>query len=240
MTPELVRGDTAAWATLTDEEDRRANLEHVSLVSALVGGAPMPVRPAEPDGDAVTGTRDDAGHCTDTRPALRALIRGAADQRDVIGQLAALCRTCPVRATCLRTGRRAHGNGLHGGVVLLVGRVAPGAPEHGTPAPMTPGPHREHDGLTPTARRLAARRARVAELVAAGLTSTAIAAVLGIGNGTVTSDRRALLAEQSEPGPTPASAPEPAANQTTATQPPRLTQAQRRRRRGTRWRYRQG
>lgn len=151
----------------------------------------------------------------------------------MVGRLAALCTHCPVRATCLRTGRRTHDNGLHAGVVLLAGVIAPGTPQPGAPATMTVEPPRDEDrdALTSHARNLADRRVRVAELHAAGLTTAAMADLLGVSTKTITADRRHLRdAEQPEPAP-----PGPAAHQHTARRA-RPTRAQRRRQRGTRWR----
>jgi len=192
------------------------------------------------------------------------LAAGCRDQRDAAGVLRELCAQCPVRRSCLRTGRRTHTSGLAGGVVLLGGVVAPGGTA-GNPARMTDEPEYVAPVTGParhSSADLAERRGKVRAARLAGLSGPATSTALGLDASTVGNDlawlRRAGHVLPAS-GTTSTASVEPTTNQAPAAgaqhpvlvgpeapaapaRPARprrkLTRAQRRRQRGTYWRAR--
>lgn len=191
-TAELVRGDLAAWETLRGSHAARAaNVRNADSAGPLLDGLALPVRPARRDGEAVIDLSD--GACAAAGATYATYARGARDQRDVIGPLRHLCLQCPLRRSCLRAGRRTHGDGLAGGVVLVGGIVAPGGTA-GDPAVMTAEP--DHAPVKaparPPRRDIATRRRQVLAARQAGRSNQTIATALGVDPSTVGNDIAAL------------------------------------------------
>jgi len=204
---ELVRGDLAAWATLDrgHASARAANTRNLDIAGPLLGNLALPVRPVRRDGEAVIDLSE--GACAAAGASHARLARGAGDQRDVIGPLRALCQQCPLRRSCLRAGRRTHGDGLHGGVVLVGGVVAAGGTA-GDPAAMTAEPEHVAPVKTPARpprRDIATRRREVLAARLAGRSNQTIAAALGVDPSTVGNDIAALRRDGHLPPSTSAS-----------------------------------
>lgn len=96
---------------------------------ATQSGRKLPTRPSAPRMTLTDAWQLDAA-CRDVPAATSDAFTDATTQADGELLAASWCAACPVAEACLTVGRETWGWGLHGGLVLIHGKVAPRTTEN--------------------------------------------------------------------------------------------------------------